>query len=243
MKIVAFTRCHYGVDYLPWVLRSTLPHVDSHLIIYTPVPTFGRYTSMPNPDTREAVYAAAQSVGSDKVLWVDGAPVEVETAFHYFPDADIVLEADADEIYQPELIEDIVRRYTDGELTAFSYRLPFLHFWRSFGYACDDAGWPVRLYLPKNRGGGETMYPSSEHRVLHFGYARSLRDMQYKWETSVHIGELRPEWWSEIWHRFPERLTDVHPVIRNWWDANPVDRSALPAVLADHPYRDLEVIK
>lgn len=243
-QIVAFSRCHYGVDYLPCVLRSALPFVDKHLIIYTPVPTFGRYTDLPNPDSRDALMAAAQSVGSDKVLWVEGVPVEVDTALRYFPDADIVLELDADEIIEAALFEDIIERYERGELTASAYRLPFLHFWRSFNYACDDAGWPVRLYLPKNGRGDATMYPTGNTgRVLHFGYARTNVDTKYKWETSVHIGELRPEWWRDIWARFPERLTDVHPVIRDWWNAEPYDKAQLPDFMRQHPYFSLEIVE
>lgn len=242
-NVVAVSRVHYGADYLPWVLRSALPMVDIHLIIYTPVPTFGRTTSMPNPDTREVLFAAAQSVGSDKVLWAEGVPVEIDTALRYFPDADIVLELDADEIAMPGLIADIVARYERGELAAGAYRLPFLHFWRSFNYACDDPGWPVRLYLPKNARSEAQMYPATEQRILHFGYCRRETDMRYKWETSVHLGELRPEWWTEIWARFPERLNDVHPVIRDWWQAQPFDKTQLPAILHDHPYFDLEIVE
>lgn len=243
-QIIAVSRVHYGVDYLPYVLRSALPFVDKHLVIYTPVPTFGRYTDLPNPDSRDALLNAAQSVGSDKVLWVEGVPVEVDTALRYFPDADIVLELDADEIIEPALFQDIIARYERGELTHRAYRLPFLHFWRSFNHACDDAGWPVRLYLPKNAHGVPQMYPTGDSgRVLHFGYARRESDMRYKWETSVHVGELRPEWWRDIWARFPERLMDVHPVIRDFWNAESFDKALLPAVLQDHPYFELEVIE
>lgn len=242
-NVVAVSRVHYGVDYLPWVLRSTLPFVQAHLIIYTPTPTFGRYTDMPNPDSREALLAAARSVASDKVLWVEGVPVEVDTALEYFPNADIVLELDADEVIAPALFADIITRYERGELTARAYRLPFCHHWRSFGYICDDSGWPMRLYLPKNAPGDAAFYPASEHRIHHFGYCRRDADMRYKWETSVHIGELRPEWWTEIWARFPDRLSDVHPVIRDWWAAEPYDRALLPDVLCDHPYFELEKVE
>lgn len=243
-NIVAFTRLHYGADYLPYVLRSALPFVDKHLVIYTSVPTFGRYTDLPNPDSRDALLNAAQSVGSDKVLWLEGVPVEVDTALRYFPDADIVLELDADEIIEPALFEDIIARYERGELTDYVYRLPFLHFWRSFDYACDDPGWPMRLYLPKNVPGEATMYPTGNiGRVLHFGYCRTQRDMAYKWETSVHIGELRPEWWRDIWAAFPQRLIDVHPVMRDWWNAEPYDKARLPDFMREHPYFSLEIVE
>lgn len=242
-KVVAFTRCHYGTDYLPWVLRSALPFVDNHLVIYTPTPTFGRFTSLPNPDSREALVDAARSVGSDKVLWAENVPVEVTTALHYFPNADIVLELDADEVIAPALFADIIARYKAGELPQRSYRLPFWHHWRSFGYACEDAGWPIRLYLPRQTQVDTAFYPLSADRIHHFGYCRRESDMRYKWETSVHIGELRPEWWGDIWARFPERLTDVHPVMRDWWDAKPYDRADLPAVLRDHPYYGLEKVE
>lgn len=243
-KIYAFSRVHYGIDYLRQVIQSTMPFVREHLILYTPTPTFGRYTSMPNPDSREAVFNAAFSVKGARVRWMEHVPVQVETALNTYPDADLILELDADEIIQPALFEHMIRRYELGELNNFAYRVPFLHHWRSFGYVCEDSGHPIRLYVPKAANRETSYYPSGNGYIHHFGYARRTLDMQYKWETSMHIGELRPEWWGDIWGKFPDRLTDVHPVCRDhFWDARPYDRAKLPEYMREHPYYGLEVIE
>lgn len=242
-NVYAFSRVHYGGDYLGSTLKSTQPFVRQHLILYTAKPTFGRETDMPNPDSRDDLFEAVRAANV-RVYWLEGVPIQVETALANYTDADILLELDADEVIQPQLFDDIVRRYEAGKLTQYAYRVPFLHHWRSFNYACEDSGWPIRLYLPKAANRDLGWYNGDAGHVHHFGYARKTRDMQYKWETSVHIGELRPEWWSEIWAKFPRRLNDVHPVCRDgFWNARAYDKTQLPEFMHSHPYFDMEVIE
>lgn len=243
MEIIAFTRLHYGADYLASVIQSALSFVDKYVILYTAYPTFGRYTDVPNPDNRETLYNIAASVAGDKLDWREGVPVEAETAWQLYPQADIALELDADEVIEPQLFRQAIDMFNRGELTSYCYRLPFLHHWRSFGYVCEDSGWPARLYIPRNQKSDAVHLPNPAGYVHHFGYARANVDMRYKWETSAHIGELRREWWAETWNAFPQRLTDVHPVSVNFWDAKPYNRNLLPSFMHAHPYFDREVIE
>jgi hypothetical protein len=239
--IVAFSRVHYGKDYLSDVIRSALPFVDRFLVMYTPVPTFGRSTPLRCPDTRDEIHELAVSSAGDKLDWREDVPVEAGTAISIYNDADMVIEMDADEVYHQDLLAHMVESYRTGKLTEYCYRLPFLHHWRSFYYTCKDASWPARLYIPANKGKDTVYYEDAPAFVHHFGYARSTSDMQYKWETSVHMPELRLDWW-DTWKAFPDRLTDLHPTIENYWCAEPLDRAALPAALINHPYGDMEVI-
>jgi hypothetical protein len=242
--IIAFTRLHYGKDYLASVIASAMPFVDKFVVLYTPVPTFGRNTDMPCPDSREALYNIAVSVAGNKLDWREGLPISAQVAMDLYPDADIALELDADEVIHPLLFEHILRSYQSGKLAERCYRLPFWHHWRSFKYVCEDSGWPARLYLPKNPKNGEaSFYDDAPARVHHFGYARSSADTLYKWLTSAHGNEIRPEWWGEIWEKFPERLTDLHPVSRDYWNAQELAAHCLPDAIKYHNYAGKAVIE
>lgn len=246
MKIAAFTRVLYGADYLEYVVRSTQGFADQHIVLYTPTVSRGfNHTDLPCPDSRQDLYKQAHKAGP-RLMWVEGEAPEVSSVLALRPEVDIVLELDADELIHPSLCEDIRRRFEAGELTAREYRLPFLHYWRSFHYACRDGNWPVRLYLPKNHNDRTDFWPDGDiHGAIHhFGYARQLIDMRYKMDVSVHRPEFRPGWWQDIFLKFPERLTDLHPVCTDgFWNAEPIDRAQLPPTLFNHPWLNREVIE
>lgn len=240
--IVAFTRLHYGLDYLWYVIKSTEGFADRHVVMYTPVPTFGRAAQMPCPDSRNELVDIAHDAGGKRLLWLDLHP-RAATVLDMYPEADMVLELDADEIVQPQLIESILKHRSQGHLTARQYRIPMIHHWRSFNYYCANPGWPGRLYIPGNSGDIEYFPESYEAGVIHhFGYARKRQDMLYKVSLSVHLDEWRSDWWETKYDRFPDVLNDVHPTCVDMWDALPYDKSQMPDILKSHPYYNLEVI-
>lgn len=246
MKIAAFTPCHYGVDYLEYVLRSTQGFADQHMVLYTEHISRGyTRTDMHCPDSRHDLYRVAQKAGR-RLMWVDDCQPDINSALALRPDVDILLLLDADEVIHQDLVDDIRRRYANGELTANQYRLPFVHHWRSFRYVCRNPGWPVRLFLPKNMNGQIDYWPEGDAQgnIHHFGYARSLTDMRYKMAVSIHHPEFRHDWWNDIFLRFPERLTDLHPVCRDgFWNAESFNLASLPQALGDHPWLNFEVIE
>lgn len=243
MNIVALTRLHYGSDYLDAVIRSTEGFADKHLVVYTPVPTFGQGTDLPNPDTRDQLLTIAQRAAGKRLHWVEGQIPSVFVTYHEFADVDVILELDADEVIHQDLLRDIRQKLDRGELDHFRYRLPMIHHWRCFHLGCTDGQWPERLYLPKAKNRDTAYYDRVGSYIHHFGYARRDVDMRYKWGVSLHKPELRPEWWTEIWDKFPERLKDLHPTNNDFWNADPFEDGLLPAALINHPYRYLEVIK
>lgn len=247
MKIVAFTRVLYGADYLEYVIRSTQGFADQHIVLYTPTVSRGfNRTELACPDSRQELYRAAHNGAGARLMWVDGEAPDVRTAFALRPDADIMLELDADEVIHPDLCDNIRHRFSNGELTAHQYRLPMVHHWRTFHLVCRNPGWPGRLYLPKNLNDQVDYWPESDaHGNLHhFGYARQLADMRYKLDVSVHKPEFRPGWWEDIFLKFPERLTDLHPVcVDGFWNATEFDIKALPPVMFSHPWLNREVIE
>lgn len=244
MQIIAYTRLHYGADYLGAVIRATAGFAERHVVMYTPVPTFGRQADIPCPDHRDQLHDIAHAAGNGRTHWIEGLPVNGQTALGLYPDADVLLELDADEVIQPRLLHDILQRLAQGDLANPAYRLPFVHHWRSFDHVCRDSGWPVRLYLPKRPGKEIAYWPGGQEAgvIHHFGYARRERDTLYKIGVSMHKEEFRPGWWERVFLAYPERLTDLHPVSIDFWNAEPFDRADIPAVLRDHPYYGLEKI-
>lgn len=243
--IIAVTRLHYGLDYLPWVIKSSKPIADRHLILYTHEVSFWPGMSRDeNPDSGEALREAAVAADPDRVVWVDHLPIDVWSTLRMFPAADAILELDADEIISPQLCASIRSELGKGSLTKRVYRVPFLHHWRSFDYVCKNPGWPTRLFLPGGEE-GEDYFPGGEAAgyIHHFGYARKRADMRYKAALSMHKPEWREGWWEEKYDRFPEVLEDVHPCVADLWTAEPYDKRQLPDILRNHPYYDLEVIE
>lgn len=258
-NMIAITRCHYGADYLRWVIKSTEMFAYEHLILYTGNSTFliGEDTS-DNPDSRDKLYEIAMSAGPNRVRWIDcdalQLPVTIETAHHFAGDADLMLELDADEVIDPRLMEDILLTPL-ADLTAYSYRLPMIHYWRSFNYACFDQGWPIRLRVlrhaadPQKKEG--EMWPKGKdyqtmqglRYIRHFGYARSIADMRYKMKLSMHRAEFREGWWENKFLNFPHCLTDLHPVSVDFWNAQPISQVELPGIMWDHPYYHKAVIE
>jgi hypothetical protein len=246
MAILALTRLHYGADYLDAVIRSTEGFAEKHIVVYTETPNFPGSPSMPCPDTRDELLLIAHQAGGKRLQWIEGRIPAVAVAFDEYDDIDLLLELDADEVLHQDLGQHIIESYEHGLLTARRYRLPMIHHWRAFKHACTDGQWPIRLYVPKADRDEIDWYPrpSPNRYIHHFGYVRSDLDSRYKWELSLHKDEMRPEFWSEIWDKFPERLTDLHPVSNNgFWNAEEFPDGDLPAALINHPYRYLEMVK
>lgn len=239
--IVGYTMLHYGVDYLAYALTSLRDYVDKHVILYSGAPTFGSRTDLPCPDSRQDLLSIAKSILGNKLLWCDDLPQNYDTVLQLIPHADLILELDADEVMPEGMIVSVLRQFKAGALRSRRYRLPMVHHWRSFNYICADGSWPIRLCVPKTND-SEAMYPYLTAPIHHFGYARSVADMRYKIETSAHRGEWRPGWWNDVFLRFPERLTDLHPVVNNMWNAQPFDKHNLPGFMHTHPWFDAEVI-
>lgn len=249
--IVAYCRVHYGLDYLAYVMRSALPYVDKFIVLYTPVPTFGHWTQTPCPDSQydlmSLAYKTIENLGmtGDKLAWIENELQSLDTVLRHYPQADIVLELDADEIIDPVMFEDIIVKYRQGALPLHQYTIPFLHHWRSFGWVC-RGGDSARLYLPQNPQSPYGTYPDAPGAIHHMGYARSISDMRYKWELSVHKPELRFDWWDTKflpWTPEAGPYEDLHPTMNNYWNAEPYDRSGYPDFMRFHPYYNMAVIE
>lgn len=242
--IVAVTKLHYGKDFLAAAIRSSEGFADKHIVIYSDRPSTGfGPTDQPCPDTRDELLLIAHRTAGSRLQWVESHSSNVLLALDIIEDVDILLELDFDEVIHQDLCRDILDRYHHGELTHTRYRMPMLHHWRSFKYACRDPQWSGRMRVPKAPIDEPAYYPSEANYIHHFGYARKTSDVEYKWLLSVHRAELKPDWW-QTWHSFPSRLTNLYPLPSDFsWDAEPFPDSELPAALIGHPYRYMECIE
>lgn len=244
--IDALTRLHYGAPYLDAVIRSTEGFAERHWVVYAEQHNFPGAPTMPCPDTRDQLYEIARIAGGDRLRWLDHPAPGVDVVLREHAEIDLMLELDSDEVLHQDLAAHIRKAFLEGHLIHRRYRLPMVHHWRSFRYACSDAQWPIRLYLPYAEADDVVFYDRTNpgRYIHHFGYVQPRAYMDYKWMLSIHKDELRPEWFAEIYDCFPERLTDLHPVSNNgFWNAEQFPDGDLPAALINHPYRYQEVIE
>lgn len=241
--IVGYTMLHYGMDYLATALKALEPYVERHIVIYSPMPSFGVHTYRECPDKRDDLHDIAQSVLGNKLAWIEGITQNYASVMQLFPSTELILETDADEVWPEALVLAAILDFQNGFLDAQRYRMPMIHHWRSFDHICRDQGWPIRMFVPG--GTGERYSNYSNRPIHHFGYARSVQDTTYKIETSAHRGEWRSEWLETKflpWSPQNGPFEDLHPVMRDFWKAEHYDKSQLPPSLHDHPYFNCEVI-
>ncbi len=186
MKTIAYTALHYGKDYLASAIRSVIDAVDEYHVLYTPTGSHGHYSAMPCPESREELYEIARQAAGDKFHWHEGAWAwegQQRDAIHTLvPDADVVLVLDADEVWSKRLAEFFVASARTGTMRGERYRVPIIHYWRSF-HRCvlHDPAYPERLILPKNKGGGSSTVTIPDVRPIHhFGYAQRPEIVEYK---------------------------------------------------------------
>jgi len=243
MKVAAYTPLHYGKEYLKWALESTAPFVSKHVILYSPVPSYGHRTDLPCPDTEEElrdIVAPFKNIEWHEGRWKSWQKHWL-SADQYVRGYDLLISADADEIWDLESAEGCLKTAYDAR-SARDWRCTrMVHFYRSFGWACTDNMCAARI-RDLRVGQGTGYVPLV---IYHFGYAESVQTVRYKWQIHLHQGELRPGWFEQKFLNWKPGDKDVHPtcVGEQFWSPKPFDRNTLPELLHDHPYYDLEIIE
>lgn len=247
MKIHSLTILHYGKDYLPYALRSVYDQVDQCHIFYTPTPSHGHQTNIPPVETKDELRAAAFAYNpGGKIRWYDVENLRYEGQHRDLAlqtiigaGADIVLVVDYDEIWPAKVLADSLEQVINHGETRNNL-INMIHFWRSFGYACYDQGWPVRIIDTRFVSGTNYLQTG---KVFHFGYAVTDRVMAYKWLIHGHKNELRPGWLDNIWPKWPP-ADDCHPTNdKGFWRPVPFDKTVLPEFMKGHPFYNLEMIR
>jgi hypothetical protein len=241
---IAYYPLHYGSDYLTWSIMSIYDQVDKIYILYTDKPSHGHGTTMKNPDSREKLRTAAFAHDpGKKVVWHEGQwrnEGEQRNTISHFADldsADLIVAVDSDEIWDHGVLERSIAAAKQS--TSRNHLIRMLTLWRSFSWHCLDEMWPCRIVAPKRKTG--TTYLGD--RVFHFGYARSVEEVQYKISCHGHRDEWRGEWFEEKYKKWPAcGNKDLHPTCVNVWNAEKYDKTLLPSLLKAHPYWSLDVI-
>lgn len=243
MKKLAFIILHYGRPYMGAAIEAIYDQVDKIVILYTDQPSQGYLANVPCPDTEMQLMQCCGGYW-DKITWVNGRwgneGTHVQTFWDFTPGFDWAVRLDSDEIYPPGMVDEMIRQ---AEETGHKdYRIPFVHHWRSFSQGCRDAQMPIRL-TRINGGEGEKYLDSQNGKweVNHMGYALPTPYIEYKLQVSGHHDEFRPDWLETRWKA--NALVDVHPVIFNWWNAEPYDISRLPEALKRHENHGKDLIE
>lgn len=250
----SLTVLHYGLDYLPYAIKSIYDQVDRLNIFYTPTPSHGHRTAAAPIEEREDLLAAAYNYDPDnKIHWFDTAGLVYEgqqrdlaLATVQQAGAEIVVVLDYDEVWPRGMIESCLD-YVQGKPVR-QWMVNMVHFWRSFNWACYDHGWPVRIINLAYPAGVSTLPANDLGRVCHFGYAIRDEIMRYKWEIHGHKAELRPGWLDREWTAWPP-VINCHPTNgtdgqgRPFWSPVRIDKTTLPEFMRQHPFYNLDKIE
>lgn len=246
-KVAAVTCLHYGREYLAWAIASVIQDVDELYVLYSPEGSHLTRTPDRCPETRAELYALAASAARDKLRWHDGnwtREGEQRDTIYALTDAPVIVTLDADEIYAPGLLPQILQDYSAGKFTVRTLRLPMWHYYRSLRRVIKhDPAFPERVVFRDLPEGKDTYAIPSDQgedfRLHHFGYSQSIEITRYKWKIHGHLNELRKDcdWLNDVF--IANRQTDCHPCGQVEWVTEDCD--VLP-FLAGHPYAEMEVI-
>jgi len=254
MKAIACYALHYGTEYLAWSIRSLQHAVDEVHVFYTSTPSYGFGTTLACPDTEQQLIEAAHRFIQVPIIWHrgqwfnEGQHKGEFARIGHKVGADLVVCCDADELWPS--VDGCLKIAYDAN-NAGRWMADFHNFWRSFDWVILDHFTPIRildlrhpLHIDSHLG------VNQPGRVFHFGYAQSLKTMEYKMAIHGHKAEFRRGWYEEKFLPWTpatnDVVTDTHPCVFNLWDkaheAAPEVKEAVGHMLHDHPYLGVEVI-
>ena len=265
MKIVGVMALHYGIDYLPYAVRSVIDAVDVMLFLYTPVGNHSGASHLPVPEYEQAgyLYNAARKAAGSKFAWYTGLNwgsegEQRDEMFRIVPDADRYLVVDADEMWSEGLARAVLAA-SASRPDVREWRVPMVHLWRGLDRAVlHDPAYPIRLINPHaEKGTSETFdadafdrakrellertcdhVPQFHSRIVHAGYAIRPDLMLYKWGCHGHKAEYRKDidWFAERYMN-ANATSDLHPVGSIYWNAERINiLEYLPEWIEEHPF-------
>jgi hypothetical protein len=242
---IAYTALHYGSPYLEYAIRSVIHTVDKFYVLYAAEGSHGAKVQerLPASERRANLYEIAERACNGKLVWIDGKweyEGQQRDSIHlHAPDADVILVVDYDEIWGEGVAEQAIQEAQERGYER--YRLPMLHYWRSFRKAIlHDPAYPTRVICPN--GEGEEYIHTK--KLNHMGYAIPTWLLDYKMKIHGHRGEWRKDinWRVDRWDTNAQ--FDCHPVGSEYWNTetiNPLDY--MPDMMKLHPYYGDEVIE
>lgn len=245
MKVIAYTSLLYGRDYLAYAIQSIIDHIDEYHVLYSAHGSHGTQVNTPCPESREELYAIAQTVAGTKLRWHDGnwrqENEQRESIYQFAPDADVVIVLDADEIWSEGILDNAIRYVANSSTQR--WRVPIIHYWRSFSRCVlHDPAYPIRIIKPNAEAGEKTL--PTEKKINHFGYAQRSEIVRYKLLTHGHKNEFRRDvdWFKDVF--MANRQTDCHVVGSEYWNPESVNPwNYLPEFMKGHPFSKLDIIE
>lgn len=250
IKTLCYIPILYGKDYIKYAIGSVYDSVDEILILYTNKPCHGSGTNLICPDTREEIWEIVSDFDAEnKIRWIDGnwnAENEQRNEAHHYARANgfnVLVCVDADEIWIKEDLDYLIE--LTYERKASKCLVWMRHLWRSFNFICDDPMRQERLWYIGTDTNDLIYAPQPSNQMWHFGYARGLKEVEYKISIHGHSAEwLQPKqkWFENKYKPFPP-VDNTHPVCEATWFPQPFDKMLLPEFMHLHPYFNLEVIE
>lgn len=226
MKIIGFCALHYGATYLEASIKSVIDHVDAYYVAYSANGSHGTQINERCPETKADLLPIAIEAAGNKLHWYEGnwqyEGQQRDSIFIEASDADVIITVDSDEIYTANTWRMIEGEY---DYAGRSIKIPFTHYWRSFHKAITyDVAAPDRVVFPH---GNPTMHLTAglDVAIQHFGYAQSVKIVDYKQKIHGHRAEWRPEWFTTKF--LANAQTDVHPCGKQWPIVNDVNPDEL----------------
>lgn len=244
-RVAAYVALHYGREYLAWAIASVIEDVDELHVLYAPEGSHLTRSTEPCPETRAELYALASVTAGDKLRWFDGnwsREGEQRDTIYTLTDAPVIVTLDADEVWSPGLLPQILQDYSAGKITVRTLRLPMWHYYRSLRRVIKhDPAFPERVVFRDLPEGKDTYAIPADRgedfRIHHYGYAQSAQIVGYKLKIHGHQNEFRPGYFEDVF--MANQQVNCHPCGQVEWDAE--DCEVMPFLMG-HPYAGLELI-
>lgn len=260
-SVIAVYVVHYGQDYLEYSIRSIYDHVDKIII---------------SVGLKSWSYKGSKPIDENFLKWILDLPKKYEKiqiitgewskdedqrndTIQYVKDFDYYFLLDYDEIYDPVNLDGFYDFAEDHK--EFSvFRIPFLNFWRSFGYVIQEEVFsPVQRFfrigrrfkfklscISSYKRRVQVDVPSDICCCYHFSYAKTVEEISYKINTWMHAPDISANWLERFvdWNgnRTMKNLYPLRGQEQIWKKAMEFDKNRLPFLLQSHPYYSLDVI-
>ena len=224
MKVLAYTVCHYGKEWIAKAIESVRDYVDSHLIVYTEHPSFGYSSDLPNPDSEAELKAICDQF--PHVIWHKTAGIAAENTHRQIAidyarmnGYDIVLVVDYDEIWDSSKVKEAIDHAYNSPNGHFCVMgSQWVTFWKSLNEYVTDGFAPVRLFNLHND------FMKGEHIakgfIYHMGYCISDELMRYKISCHGHKADFirNNNWFGNKWLKYQKGTTRyLHPATNAYW--------------------------
>lgn len=244
MKIIGCLALFYGLDTVELAIKSVIDYCDRLVVLYALAPSHGQASDAPALEHAADLYEACKRAAGDKLHWYadtwEHEGKQRDTVYTLAPDADYIITIDADEIYAPGLVPDMLA-FAMANPPVRQYRVPFIHAYRNWHSAIlHDPAYPIRMVNPRIEGGENTV--QTDKRVFHVGYAQSQRIIKGKLDFHGHKNEFRRDcdWFQDIYLN-ENRTTDLHPVGSDAWNVEAINpRDYLPGYALEHPWAKIK---